>query len=236
MPEGYGRSMELRHLRYFVSVAEADNISRAALRVHVSQPALSRQIRDLETELGVRLFDRVGRRIRLTPEGADVLRRAREILMHADVLSQRARALGRGTVGLLRVGATPQLIQSPLSAFLVRYQRSRPEIDVRLTEDGGVRLLDLLQQGELHVALSAVAGSSRLAHRLLFPIRVLALAADTTRWARRRTVEVKDLAGEPLLLLQRRFTSRQLFEAACRIAHIEPRVVLETDDPHSLIA
>ena len=66
--------MELRHLRYFVSVAEAASVSKAALRVNICQPALSRQIRDLETELGVRLFDRVGRRIQLTAEGEDLAR------------------------------------------------------------------------------------------------------------------------------------------------------------------
>jgi DNA-binding transcriptional LysR family regulator len=82
--------VELRHLRYFVSVAEVASVSKAALRVHVSQPALSRQIHDLERELGVRLFDRVGRGIRLTAEGEDLLARARDVLTRADSLSVRA--------------------------------------------------------------------------------------------------------------------------------------------------
>ena len=82
--------MDLRHLRYFVSVAEHANVSRAALRVHISQPALSRRIRELEAELGVRLFDRVGRQVRLTAEGDDLLRQAREVLARADSLDERA--------------------------------------------------------------------------------------------------------------------------------------------------
>src|SRR5215510_1895776 len=101
-PEHRLRHMELRHLRYFVSVAEEASVSKAALRVNICQPALSRQIRDLERELGVRLFDRIGRRIQLTAEGEDLLRRARALLTDADSLVQRGHALTRGTTGLLR--------------------------------------------------------------------------------------------------------------------------------------
>ena len=139
--------MELRHLRYFVSVAEAASVSRAASRINVSQPALSRQIRDLETELNVRLFDRVGRRIQLTAEGEDLLDRSRDVLARAASLSERAGALSGGAVGTLRVGATPQTMQSVVAGFLTRYRRSRPGVEVHLTEAGGVRLLDLVAAG-----------------------------------------------------------------------------------------
>ena len=109
--------MELRHLRYFVSVAEAASVSKAALRVHISQPALSRQLHDLERELGVRLFARVGRGIRLTAEGEDLLARTRDVLTRAESLGARARALAGGSIGVLRVGATPQVIQNILPGF-----------------------------------------------------------------------------------------------------------------------
>ena len=117
------RHMELRHLRYFVSVAEQGSVSKAAQQVHVSQPALSRQIRDLEAELGVQLFDRVGRRVELTAEGEDLLRHCRDVLAQAESVRERARALHGGVVGVLRVGAPPQTTQSILAGFLVRYRR-----------------------------------------------------------------------------------------------------------------
>ena len=142
-PQGMKVPMELRHLRYFVSVAETASVSKAALRVHISQPALSRQIRDLETELGLRLFDRVGRRIRLTAEGQDLLERSRDVLARADAIGERARDLTTGAAGRLRVGATPQTMQSVIAGFLARYRRSRPGVEVILIEAGGVRLLDL---------------------------------------------------------------------------------------------
>src|SRR5262245_14566735 len=227
--------MELRHLRYFVSVAEAASVSRAASRINISQPALSRQIRDLETELGVRLFDRVGRRIQLTAEGADLLDRSRDVLARAASLSERAGALSGGAVGTLRVGATPQTMQSVVAGFLTRYRRSQPGVEVHLTEAGGVRLLDLVGRGELDLTVCGILPGERLAYRLLFPFRVLAVAAGSARLKRRSTIEIRELAREPLLLLSRDFGTRQLFDAACRIAQFLPRIVLESAAPDSLI-
>ena len=112
--------MELRHLRYFVAVAEQGSVSKAARHVHVSQPALSRQIRDLEADLGVPLFDRVARRVELTAEGEDLLRHGRDVLAQAESVRERARALRGGVAGLLRVGTTPQATQSIFAAFLRR--------------------------------------------------------------------------------------------------------------------
>ena len=228
--------MDLRHLRYFINVAETASISKAALRVHISQPALSRQIHDLEIELGLRLFDRVGRRIRLTPEGEDLLERSRDVLARAEAIRERARELTAGAVGRLRVGATSQTFQSVMAEFLAEYRRSRPSIEVTLTEAGGVRLLDLVAHGDLDLAVGGILPGTRFGGRLLFPIRLLAIAAAGRRWKQRATIEVVDLADEPLLLLNRDFGTRQLFDAACRITHIRPRSVMESNEVHSLIA
>lgn len=228
--------MELRHLRYFVSVAEAASVSKAALRVHISQPALSRQIHDLERELGVRLFVRVGRGIRLSAEGEALLTSTREVLTRAESLGARARALAGGTTGVLRVGATPQVMQNILPGFLAEYRRSRPGIEIELIEEGGARLLNLVEQGALHVAMSGILSGTPLERRLLFPIRVLAATGSGPKWRRQSTIDVRQLVNEPLLLLRQDFGSRQLFDAACRIAHIQPRIVLESAEPNSLIA
>src|SRR5438128_11699033 len=99
--------MNLRNLRIFVGTVEAGSIARAGARLNVSQPAASRRILALEAELDVRLFDRIGRRLRLTSEGEDLLRQSRRLLMEAELLGARARALKGGHAGILRVGATP---------------------------------------------------------------------------------------------------------------------------------
>jgi DNA-binding transcriptional LysR family regulator len=226
--------MELRQLRYFVAVAEAASVSGAAPRVHLSQPALSRQIHDLEAQLGLRLFERVGRRIRLTAEGQDLLERSRDLLAHADAVGERARALSAGTSGILRVGTTPTALPAVLARFLIGYRRRHPAVQVQLFEAGGLRLIELVEQGSLHLALGAAVAGGRLRHRPTFPFHVLAVAA--ARGRRRPTIEIRELAGAPLLLLHRDFLARQLFDAACRIVQIEPRVVLESSGPHSLIA
>ncbi len=227
--------MELRHLRYFVAVAEQGSVSKAARHVHVSQPALSRQIRDLEADLGVPLFDRVARRVELTAEGEDLLRHGRDVLAQAESVRERARALRGGVAGLLRVGTTPQATQSIFAAFLRRFARLHPGIEVQLTEEGGVRLVELVEEGVIHLALS-IAARKPLQCRPLFPIRVLAVAAPRTRWKRRATVDIAELADEPFLLLRPSFGTRQMFDAACQVARFRPRIVLESGDPHSLVA
>jgi DNA-binding transcriptional LysR family regulator len=109
-------------------------------------------------------------------------------------------------------------------------------VEVQLSEAGGVRLLELVEQGALHLAISAVIGAGRLQCRPLFPIRVLAVVARRWAWKRRRTIGVTDLGAGPLLLLRPDFGSRRLFDAACAAARVRPRIALESGDPHSLVA
>jgi DNA-binding transcriptional LysR family regulator len=137
---GYKR-MELRHLRYFAAVADAGNVSLAARRLNVTQPALSRQIQDLERDFACRLFDRIGRRIVLTRDGDEILERTRRLLADAEARREGARALAGGEAGVLRLGTTPQFIEAALPEVLTRYARTYPGIEVKLAEDGGGTLL-----------------------------------------------------------------------------------------------
>ena len=228
--------MELRHLRYFVAVAEAGAFSRAAARLHITQPALWRQVHDLQVELGVRLFERAGRRVRLTGVGEGLLLRSRQLLAGVDQLAEHARAVRGGEVGRLGIGASPQVIQNLLAPFLTRYLKSRPGVDVHLIEEGGVRAAGLVERGEVDLALAIRRGHDRLDGRLLFPVRVLAVVAPRHRLAQRATLEVTDLQDERVLVLRQGFGTREMFDGACRIAHVHARIVLEAGDPQSLIA
>lgn len=227
--------MNLRHLRTFVAIADAGGVVRAAARLNVSQPAASRQISSLEAELGVPLFDRVGRRVQLTSEGEDLLRRSRHLLTEADMLGERARALKGGHAGLLRVGATPHVMETLLAQFLLRYRRSHPGVEVRLVEDGGARLAGRLERGEVSLSIMP-AGDPRFEARLLYPMHVMLVLAKDHRLSRRAFIDIGNLADEPLLLLRREFGSRVWFDAACDIAHVHPRVLLESAAPHTLVA
>lgn len=227
--------MNLRQLRAFATIADVGGFARAAGRLNVSQPALSRQIRALEAELGVPLFDRIGRRVQLTSEGEDLLRRSRRLLAEADSLGERARSLKTGQAGILRVGATPQVIENLLADFLTRYRRRHPGVEVHLVEDGGARLLGRLERGDVQLTMTPVAGT-RFQYRLLYPMHVLAVVSPAHRLSRRAVLEIAELAEEPLLLLRRDFGSREWFDAACQVAHIRPRVLLESAAPHTLVA
>ncbi|MBI3825610.1 MAG: LysR family transcriptional regulator [Candidatus Rokubacteria bacterium] len=227
--------MELRHLRYFVAVADAGGVSRAAARLNISQPALSRQIRDLETELGLSLFDRRGGRLVLTGEGEDLLARGRQLLTDADSFRERAGALRGGDAGILRVGVAPLTLESLLPPFLIRHQRRHPGIEVRLAEDSPSRLFARLERGELSLAVS-FPGHEGLGSRLLFPLCALAVMSVDHRLGRRATLDVAEVAKERLLLLSRQFLTRQWFDTACQRAHLRPKVLLESTAPHALIA
>jgi len=227
--------MNLRHLRTFVAVADAGGVRRAAIRVSLSQPATSRQLHALEAELGVRLFDRIGRRVQLTSEGEDLLQRSRRLLSDAEAIGERARALKSGQTGVLRVGATPQLIESMIVAFLAHYRRRHPGVEIQLTEDGGIRLPMRLERGDVHLA-TIPEGDERFEARFLYPIYVLVVMAPNHRLRRRAVLDVADLAGEPLLLLTRAFASREWLYSACQAARIRPNIAFESAAPQTLIA
>jgi DNA-binding transcriptional LysR family regulator len=227
--------MNFRQLQTLVAVADAGGFTAAAGRLHLSQPAATRQIQSLETELGVRLFDRVGRRLHLTSEGDDIVRRGRRLLQEAESLRDRASALKNGSIGTLRVGASPQNIETVLAPFAAGFRKRHPGIEVHFVEDGGLRVGNRLDDGDVHVALTTVSDEQHFG-RLLFPCCAVAVVAKSYPLARRTTVDVAALADEPLLLLQRSFATRSWLEAACHHADIRPHVALESAAPATLMA
>src|SRR6476659_6125695 len=196
--------MNLRFLRTFVAIADTAGFARAAARLNLTQSAASRQIQALEDELGLRLFARIGRSARLTSEGEDLLIRSRQLLFDAEALGQRASALKTGEVGVLRVGATPQVIETLLAGFLLRYRKRHGGVEVHLVEDGGYRLPGRLERGDIDVALMP-ASEDRFSSRLLYPMHVLAVMAQGHRLSRRSVFEITELVEAPLLRLNSTF-------------------------------
>jgi len=227
--------MNLRFLRTFVAIADSSGFARAATRLNLTQSAASRQIHALESELGVQLFDRIGRSIKLTSEGEDLLMRSRRLLAEAESLGERARALRSGQTGVLRVGAAPQIMENLLADFLQHYRKRHPGIEIHLVEDQGARLPARLEAGDMHVAILPDS-DDHFFRRLLYPMFMVAVMPRDHRLSRRAVLDVADLVDEPLLRLGPGFASHAWFDAACQIERIRPRVVLESITPHSLIA
>src|SRR6516162_5528642 len=145
--------VELRHLRYFMAAAEAENLSRAALKLHVSQPALGRQIRDLEDEIGFCLLERTAKSVRLTDAGRAFLRDARALLQQADEAVKKARAVARAEPGELQVGYSPTPLAEILPKTLRAFQQVMPSVRVRLRDWSNNEILDGVRDGRLQLGL-----------------------------------------------------------------------------------
>jgi DNA-binding transcriptional LysR family regulator len=236
-----GIRMDLRHARTFVTVAELGTVSKAALRLHIAQPALSRQITAFEEELGLKLFDRVGRRLVLTSEGEQLLDDCRGLLNYAGGIGERAQLLKRGDTGVLKVAGSPQHIESVLSTFLHRYARSYPRVEVQLFEAAGLDIVIMLERNEIHLGqnLGSVVGSDdpRFGIRVLHHVDLLAACHPSLELGKgRRAIEIAQLAPHPLLLLDSSFVVRKVFDAACRLAKLRPKIFVASHTPHTLLA
>jgi len=229
--------MDLKRLRTFVTVADLGTVSKAALRLRISQSALSRQISDLEYECGFKLFDRIGRRLFLTTRGEQLLEDCRGVLGQIGSLGERIELLKRGDTGVLKLAAPPQTIESVLSGFLPRYAKRFPNVRVKLTEALGMDQVALLERGEVHIGIRHDQGVNPWFESLALPSDdVLAACRPSLLLGRDGMVDIVSLAPHPLLLLDPGYSVRRLFNAACRLADVEPTILLESRAPHTLLA
>jgi DNA-binding transcriptional LysR family regulator len=222
--------MELRHLTYFVAVAEQLSFSRAAEELHVAQPAISQQIRALEKELGVQLFDRVGKRVSLTEAGRALLPHARQILAAVEAAENEIRertSLVRGTVSL---GTPPTVSAHLLPSLLTRFKRAYPGLDVRLREAGTETLLHFVEAGQLDLAIVAADRLPAIIESTPFLEEAYLLAVSLQHplaRAERKTVRLADLAAEPFILFSEDYRLREVTLSACRRAGYEPKAALD---------
>ena len=233
--------MELRHLRYFVAVADEENVTRAAAKLHVAQPAVSRQIRDLEEELGLPLLERTAKSVRLTDAGRVFLEEARAVLNRADDAVKAVRAVASGARGELHVGYAPSLTVQILPRALRRFQGELPGVRVSLHDLSTAEMLDGLREGRLDVALMVVPEGNQLRglrfHELArYPICVG--VAPGHRFARSRSVTLAKMVSEPLIAYSRADYPEYHTSLAKMFAPVGrmPAIAEEHDSVISLIA
>jgi DNA-binding transcriptional LysR family regulator len=241
MPDGHKeQAMDLREVRTFVAVADLGTVSKAAEQLHITQPALSRRIADLEGELGLRLFDRVGRRLLLTSEGAQLLKECRGLLNYSRAVREQAEGLKRGDAGMLRVSASPHLIEGLFPEFLRDYAKRYPNVHVRLVEAVGPQMFELLEKGEIHlvqaVARALAPDDRRFGAYSLAPMEMLAACHPSLKLGKSGAIEIQALAPYPLLQATEDFAMRRSFDSACRLAGFVPNYILECRSPHALLA
>ena len=222
--------MELRHLKYFQAVAEELSFSKAARRLHIAQPALSRAVQELERELGVNLIDRNRRSARLTPAGSVLLQETGLLLERLDESLRRVRRTAAGEEGELRLGYIGPPTKNFLGRVLAEYRRRMPRVSVHLEERTPERVWEMVAQGRLSVGLTrpVLANESLgLPALLLRQERFCAALPPRHRWAGNKSIAWQKLAGEPIILLARRegASSHDAILAACRQAKFTPRLV-----------
>ncbi len=233
--------MELRHLRYFVAVAETENVSRAALKLHVSQPGISRQIHDLEDEIGFALFQRSAKSIKLTDAGKMFLTEAKAVLQRADDAVKTARAIATGEKGELHVGYAGSPTVRILPPTLRAFQAESPEVRVRLHDLSTEEMLAGLRDGKLQLALlvcpnPGVLRGLRFAELMTLPIRLA--VAPKHPLARSRSVPLAEVAKLPLIGFNHvdypDYT--EVLENIFSAEKLKPRIAEEHDSAASLIA
>ena len=232
--------VELRHLRHFVCVAELENVSRASLKLHISQPALSRQIRDLEDEIGVMLLARTSKSVSLTEPGRVFLDEARAVLDRAEQAIKKAQSVA-GADTELHVGHSPTPTARLLPAVLRAYQRAMPHVRVKLYDWSNDQNLAGLRDGRLDLAFVFLPSTKSALRKLRFEAltreRARLAVSPKHPLARRESVSLAEAAREPFVVYNReefREYNRRLNAVFAKVKP-KPRIVEEHDGFSSLI-
>ena len=220
--------LEIRHLRYFLAVAEAGNFSRAADRLGVSQPNISQQMRDLEAVLRVDLFQRRGKRILLTSAGNIFQQHARAILHQIEnFLEELSRAPGEMR-GSLHVGVVPILNVPLIPALVGAFARTHSGVNLIVEEISSTEIETAIEEGRMDVGLGFLTRHSPNLHYEHLGNDQFALIVHRSHpWAKRRLISVAELHRERIVQLPDSFVMRRMTDAICREHQVRPRTIAE---------
>jgi DNA-binding transcriptional LysR family regulator len=234
--------MELRQLAYLVEVARAGTFSAAAASLSVAQPARWRQVKDLERELGTPLFERVGRRVRLTRDGQTVVDQAAGVLAAAERLRATAEDLRTGRAGLVSIACAAPHLREFLAPVIAALREAHPSVEVRVREYGGGgpgpgpgMKADLLA-GTVDIATGVGPGEAGLESFPIYDVRLMVAVPDDHPWRDEPLIDVEGLRGQPLVVVQSGSFSRAILVAACARAGFEPTIGFDSPNPLSILA
>jgi LysR family cyn operon transcriptional activator len=229
--------MEFRHLRYFLAVADALHFTKAAAGLHVSQPALSAQVKQLEQEVGVPLFDRVGRSVHLTRAGTIFREHARRALREME-LAQATIAQEEGLQrGLLTVGVVQTVNAYLVPEIVARFSARYPLVSLKLDELSGPDIEAGVENGTLDLGIGFVpVASERIENQPLFEEDFVLIVSPAHRLADRRQLSLSALADESLILLPDMFCSRRLLNASFERVGARPKIIVEMNSIEGILA
>jgi DNA-binding transcriptional LysR family regulator len=237
-------SIDLKQLRYFLAVAEEKSFSRAAERLHISQPPLSQQIMKLETELGVKLFARTTRTFELTVAGKALMQEAAELLGKMRMTIDTVRQIDRGEVGRLRVGIVGSAMWGPIPSMLEEFQSKYPRVTWTIHELGPTVQYDALRAKQIDVGFwrepkldEDELKRDNLKQELCFRENVCVAVNEHHPLAKQDSIELKDIADDPMLTLALDKSSFPRYLIQCCVkAGFQPTVFQEANEPQTLLA
>src|SRR5947208_3371944 len=229
-------SLEIRHLRYFLAVAEAGSFSRAADRLGISQPSVSQQMRDLEAALRVALFQRRGKRILLTSTGMIFQEHARAILRRLEDLLQDLISEPGQLRGSLHLGVVPILNLALVPQLLGMFAADHPAINLIVEEISSTEIETALEEGRMDVGLGFLTRHSpNLRYERLCTDEFALIAAQNHPWANRRAVHFSELHQQRLLQLPDTFVMRRMNDEICRRHQVRPHMLAEIKTIQTLL-
>ena len=229
--------IELRHLRYFLAVAEEAHFTRAAAKLHVTQPTLSHQIRELEGQLHLALFDRVGRRVKLTAAGETLLPHAQRVVRELAAAQTALDELHGLKRGVLKVGIMQTVNACVIPEIVARFGAAHPSINVTCNEMAVADIEADLESGRLDLGISFLPPARKtLAGQELFAEELVAVVAADHPLAKRRQLRIREVAKYPLALLAQKYCTRQLIDRAMARAGVHPDVRVEMNSVDSILS
>jgi DNA-binding transcriptional LysR family regulator len=237
-------SIDLKQLKYFLAVAEEKSFSRAAERLHISQPPLSQQIMKLESELGVRLFARTTRSFELTVAGKALMVEAADLLGRMRMTIDTIRQIDRGEVGRLRVGIVGSAMWGPIPSLLERFQSEFPRVTWTLHEMGPDQQFEALRSKQIDVGFwreprleEEELKAAQLHQELCFRENVCVAVHKNHALARRDAIGLADIANEPMLTLHLSQSAEPRYLVQCCVnAGFQPTIFQEAAEPQTLLA
>jgi DNA-binding transcriptional LysR family regulator len=237
-------SIDLKQLKYFLAVAEEKSFSRAAERLHISQPPLSQQIMKLESELGVRLFARTTRSFELTVAGKALMSEASDLLAKMRMTIDTIRQIDRGEVGRLRVGIVGSAMWGPIPSLLERFQSEFPKVTWTLHELGPDEQFEALRSKQIDVGFwreprleEEELKAAHLHQELCFRENVCVAVHKNHALAGRVAIDLVDIANEPMLTLHLDQSAEPRYLIQCCVnAGFQPTIFQEAAEPQTLLA
>ncbi|MEV5028266.1 LysR family transcriptional regulator [Paenibacillus sp. LPE1-1-1.1] len=222
--------MDLKHLTYFVAVAEAGSFTQAARKLHVTQPSLSKMVRLLEEDLGVQLIDRSAKQIELTDAGLSILRSAKHIIQSFEDMSSELEEVVKLKKGTLRLGIPPMVGGYFLPSVIEKFSTHYPQIKLQVIEQGGQSLEQDILQGDLDFSMVILPVKNEERYHVLPCINenLKLVVHPEHELAEQTRIQMNQLEDESFILFRKDFTIHHLIKENCAAAGFEPKIVFES--------